>query len=169
MNLFKVVVTTVLTTLVVTALGVVAATALWPDTAQAHGMNAVLGYGRHGMHGALTAPGSHCHRLESRHTRMLEAFVTIELGLDDNQEQALQPVIAAVDRWRADAARTCENLSIATAPEGLDTLQQVLSRGERALTEIAPLFNAFYATLNKEQRAGLDRWVAHRNPQHSQE
>ena len=170
MDLFKVIVTTVLTTLVVITLGVVATSALWPESAQAHGFGALRGTsGMHGFghrrHGGFAAGGNHCARFSPRHTQLLEAFVSIELGLDDNQEQALEPVIQAVDRWRADAVQTCENLSISTAPEGLDTVRQVLASSEQAISEIAPLFTAFYATLDDEQRAGLDGWVTHHKQQ----
>lgn len=163
MDLFKVVVTAVLTTLAVISLGAVATTALWPDTAEAHGTRAMRGFGHHGMHGGMASGTRHCDRFGPRHTQLLEAFVSIELGLDDSQEQALEPVIEAVDRWRSDAVETCESLSIGTVPEGLDTLQQVLSRGEQAVAEISPLFKSFYATLDEEQRAGLDSWVNHHN------
>jgi len=174
MDLFKVIVTTVLTTLVVISLGVVATTALWPESAQAHGFGALRsGSGMHGFaharHGGFAAGGNHCARLSPRHTQLLEAFVSIELGLDDHQEQALQPVMQSVDRWRADAVETCENLSISTAPEGLDTVRQVLASSEQAIAEIAPLFTTFYATLDDEQRAGLDGWVAHHNQSEAEE
>ena len=85
MNPFKVVVATVLTTLVVLALGVVAATALWPDRVEAHAMGAGHGYGHHGMHRAFASSGTNCGRLGGRHTQLLQAFVTIELGLDASQ------------------------------------------------------------------------------------
>ncbi len=160
MDHFKIIVTTVLTTLVVITLGVVTTAALWPDTVEAHGMNRMFG---HGMHRGFGSGGGHCARFGPRHTQLLEAFVSIELGLDDGQEQALQPVIEAVDRWRSDAVKTCENFSISTVPEGLDTLHEILSRSEQAVAEISPLFTAFYASLDEEQRTGLDSWVGHHN------
>jgi hypothetical protein len=163
MDTFKIVVTAVLTTLAVVSLGVVATTALWPDTAQAHAMGVMRGYGHSGQ-GGFASRGAHCARFGPRHTQLLEAFVSIELGLDDSQDQALQPVIEAVDRWRSDTVETCENQSISTVPEGLEILQQVLSRSEQAVAEISPLFTSFYATLDVEQRANLDGWVNRHNP-----
>ena len=69
----------------------------------------------------------------------------------------------AIDRWRSDTVETCEALSVNTVPEGLDTLQQVLSRSEQAVAEISPLVTSFYATLDEEQRASMDGWVSHHN------
>ena len=169
MDLFKVVVTTVLTTLVVISLGAVAATALWPDSAEAHGPNGMRGFGHHGMHAGFASHGDHCARLGPRHTQLVEAYLSIHLGLTENQEQALQPVMQAVDRWRADAVETCRNVSITTLPEGLDVLQEVLSRSEQAVAEIAPQFSAFYATLTEEQQASMDSWVSHHNQNHTAE
>ena len=163
MDQFKVVITAVLTTLAVILFGTVAGTALWPDSAQAHAMGAARSFGHHGMHQNLASGEQHCDRFGPRHTQLLEAFVTIELGLDDNQEQALGPVMEAVDRWRSDAVQTCESISVSTVPEGLDALQQVLLRSEQAVAEIAPLITTFYGALNAEQQANLNGWVNHRN------
>jgi len=162
MNPFRTIVTAVLTTLVVVSLGMVATTAFWPDTAQAHGMR-MPGIGHQGGHGGFASGERHCARFGPRHTELLEAFVSIELGLDENQDIALQPVMQAIDRWRSDTVETCEALSVNTVPEGLDTLQQVLSRSEQAVAEISPLFTSFYATLDEEQRASMDGWVSHHN------
>ena len=149
MNQLQIVVTTVLTTLaVLTLIGVFAASTFWPEAALAHGLM------RHGGPG-----GDHCARLDAKHTRHVRALISAELDLDDAQDIALEPVIEVLERWRVDAAETCNAVSLTSVDDGLASLQSILGRSEQAIAELRPAFEGFYTALTPEQQADLDGWI----------
>ncbi len=153
MNIFNIIITTVLTTLAVLVVGAITAWALWPINAEAGAM------GDFHQSTLETQQVSHCHRLENDHTKLVQAVVTATLDLDINQQNALQPVTEVVENWRAEALKTCQTLDLSSIDSSLASLQVILAQGSDAITEFRPAFDEFYASLDDNQRNQINEFI----------
>jgi len=161
MNLFQVVVTAVLATLAVLALAIAAAWSLWPASAEASAAIAAHSSGWHQSAEGGLSHADHCARISSEHLQMGEAILSAALDLDDSQQSALQPVADTMEKWRAEAQRTCENSSFASLDEGLAGVENMLTLGAGAVGELRPAINNFYQSLNVEQQDKLQQLMHH--------
>lgn len=146
--------TSVLTIAVVGLFATVLTTSLLPGTATAgHVLTGHLhGDGRPGRWGAA------CGALDDRTARLLSAYVSISLDLDESQASALEPVIEVVERWHGEGG-LCHG-EIATAPAALDELDRLLDQTRTALNELRPAFEVFYGSLTTEQQERLNGWIS---------
>lgn len=150
--------TTVLSITVIGLLAMVTTTSLLPGNATAgdiaakhfHGGGPAGKWGRH-----------HCGPLGEHKTRLLSAYVSITLDLDEAQDAALAPVIEVLDRWHSEAGSVCDHTELTSAPLALDHLQQLLDRTREAMDELRPAFDSFYAALTVEQQERLNGWLKH--------
>lgn len=145
--------TSVLTIAVVGLFATVLTTSLLPGSATAG----------HVLAGHLHADGhrspwaGHCGALDDRTARLVSAYVSISLDLDEPQEAALEPVIDIMESWH-DEGGFCHG-EITTAPAALDELDQALDQAKAALNELRPAFEAFYGSLTAEQQDRLNGWI----------
>ncbi len=166
MNLFQVVITAVLTTLAVLALGVAAVWSLWPSSAEASAAIAAHSGTWHSAGHGEEGTANHCGKLSSLHLEMGEAVVTAALKLDEAQQQALEPVAQALERWRARAQQTCEQTRFDDLDSGLAGLETMLDQGAEAVAELRPAVTGFYATLSAEQQNKLHDFVHNHRRMH---
>jgi hypothetical protein len=151
MNLFQVVVTAVLTTLAVLALGVAAAWSLWPTSVAA---SATIG-----AHAGTWDPQSHCSAFESDHLAIGEAALDAALGLNEAQQQALVPVVTAIDTWRGELHQTCTSADLSSLDASLASIQTVLDQSASAFEELRPALSSFHASLSAEQQQTLHSYL----------
>ncbi len=145
---------------VVVLMSVAVATAIWPENAIAAGLHGLHGdfHGDgHGRHGGAR----HCAQLDDKHVALLEAWVDIELELTDAQSAAFAPVVAVVSDWQHATRSTCDNLDTSTASAALVSLETLVTQAQTAVVQLRPAFEGFYATLDAEQQATVDGWLAH--------
>lgn len=161
MKLSQLAVTVVLATLALVGFAGVVGWAVLPDTVAAHVS------GGHDFDGHDSDKswrrgdrGDRCARFGPKHITAAQAMVAAHLDLNDEQEAKLDPLLTVVEAWREDVVATCQ-ASIANTPDGLKTMQQVLERSAIALADMQLGFEDFYASLDDEQRAHMDRWVEH--------
>jgi hypothetical protein len=145
--------TATLTVAVVGLFATVLTTSLLPGSAAAGHIAA----GHH--HGTAGRGHWGCGQLDDRATRLVSAYVSITLDLDDAQEAALAPVIEIAERWHEEAASICQDSGITTAPAALVELDRVLATTRTALDELRPAFDAFYAALTADQQERLNSWI----------
>ncbi len=155
MNAPKLIITTVLTTLVVLGFTAVFASGLLPSQAVAHPVfSADRGHHFSGRHrGAPLA--ERCERLSRDPSRVASAMVTAYLDLDDAQEQALAPLLDVASRWREDSLTLCREVAAAEEHSielGLSTMETFLSRSASAAGELRGAWGDFSATLTAEQQ-----------------
>lgn len=150
MSASKIVLTTVLTTLTALVFVVAAAASFWPFGAEAHG-GFRSGGDRHER--AL----KHCQSMGPAHTRIVEAAISAGLGLDDNQEQALAPVISVIDDWRQSTADTCAELAAGTQDmdQKLAAMEQVLRVSADSVAQLRPAYVSFASQLTPDQQARI--------------
>lgn len=151
MKTTQIIVTTVLTTLSVLALFGAFAWTLSPAAAIASSLHA----------DSSAQIGSHCSHFDSDHTRLLDAYVTVTLDLDDAQQHTLTPLIEIIEAWRQDTVVSCEQASFQDIDSSLTALQDFLGRSEQAVADLRPAFDDFTAALTPEQRAELDGFLDH--------
>lgn len=158
----KIVLTTILTLIIVIAFGAVAASALLPREAIAHAafgpkaMHRFSGVGRADL-------ASRCERLSRDHSRLASAMVTAYLDLDSAQEDALDPMLDVVSRWREDSQSLCFELADAESPSidaGLASMEAFLSRTASAAGELRAAYSGFEATLTAEQQQTIGELLA---------
>jgi len=159
--------TSVLTITVTGLFGAVAATSLLPSTASAGDLMA--GHLQHagnrgprggGHWGGGQWGGGHCGAFDERAIRLVNAYVSISLDLNEAQEAALEPVIGVIDSWHDESAALCEQADLADAPAALNELSGLLTRTRTAVDELIPAFDAFYTALTQEQQAQLNSWIS---------
>jgi hypothetical protein len=130
--------------------------------AEGHGHH----FGRHG-HG----PGHRLMRLcsERRGERLADLVALVESFVDFTPEQdgAWSRLTAALDAGSARVETACGELKAAgrpeTAPARLARLETLMAAGLEALREVRPAFDGFYAALDADQQAALDRMAMHRH------
>jgi len=124
------------------------AAGVWHDHGRGHGMNRA------------------CAKLDeqhvSEHAAELNRWISGELALDDTQTAALSTATGTLGDWALDLRSVCE-MPLADAPSHVAAAARVAQTADIALQRFAAGFDAFYATLNPEQRAKLDGWFAHRH------
>ncbi|MEJ2089428.1 MAG: Spy/CpxP family protein refolding chaperone [Gammaproteobacteria bacterium] len=147
--------TSVLTIAVVGLFTAVLTSSLLPGNATAKGI--LAGH----LHGAGHRSGwtGSCGELDERATRLMSAYLSITLDLDEAQEAALAPVIDVVERWHSASDGFCHG-EVSTAPAAFDELDRMLANARAALNELRPAFDAFYGTLTAEQQAQLNGWIS---------
>lgn len=129
------------------------------------------GYGAlmhaHQMRGRwFSAPGGMRHRGCDRltnehidaHIDRADEWVVAELNLNDEQRQALAPVLGIGSDWVSGLRELCDAESD-SAPETLSLLSSVTGSGDAAVKKLVASFAGFYETLDNEQRDRLDRWM----------
>jgi hypothetical protein len=124
---------------------------------------------RHGWHG-----GGHGRFAEfacsDARDEILEdrvAFVESFVDFTDEQEPAWQQLAAAVRAGSAKVGEACGELEAPdpTAPAHLARVELILSTGLDIVQEVRPAFEQFYAVLDDDQKAALDKLVS-RHHQH---
>ena len=164
MKPIQVVVTAVFTTLALVGFASVIGWSVLPKSAEAHAV-ADRDQDRHGRHGGWFRGrdgdrGDRCQRFGPRHIEAARSMVAAHLDLTDAQDAELDPILDVMEAWRVDVVASCER-SIDSTPEGLQVLQEVMARSAAALTEAQGSFESFYASLDDDQRATMDRWLDH--------
>ena len=162
MNQSKIIVTTVLSTLLVTALGMTLAGSLAPGLATAHAGGG--GWRGHRSH------GDPCARLSRSHTRVVEAVVATHLDLDSDQEAAMEPLLEVLDGWRVALSESCvQGVAADDVPEALAAIEQALGDSAAAVGELKARYGAFYGVLNDEQKSQIDDAFARHRARHGGE
>ncbi len=148
------IITGILGVAIISLMTVALATAAWPDHALAGSAHRLHGgFGHHG--------GDACAHLNSKHSRLLSAYLEIALELNDAQSRELTSLMAVLDEWRASAEASCTSLAVETLPEALAQLKVMLRDAERAIELLQPQLDSFYATLTVEQQATLNGLIRH--------
>lgn len=156
MNTPKIVITTVLSTLVVLAFTAVFASGLMPRTASAHGGFSGTHFRGPGRHGGDLA--DRCERLGRDHSRLASAIASSYLDLDAAQEVALEPLLAIGNRWREDTQALCLQLAGAenhSVDQGLATMEAFLDRSAGTAGELRAAWRDFEAQLTPAQQATI--------------
>ena len=155
MNILQIIVTAVLTTLTLLALGTVAVWSLWPQTAEAGVAVAAHSAG-------WRSSENHCDHLSSDHLELGEAVLTITLDLDDAQQAALSPIRTGLENWRSQVSTICESFDHETTDvdSGLASLEQVLAISATTVGELRPHLTGFVAALSPAQRDKLHSYMA---------
>jgi LTXXQ motif family protein len=124
---------------------------------------------RHGWHG-----GGHGrfaeHVCGDARDEILEdrlAFVDSFVDFTDEQEPAWQQLTAAIRAGSAKVGEVCAELEAPdpTAPAHLARVELILSTGLDIVEGVRPAFEQFYAVLDDDQKAALDKLVS-RHHQH---
>lgn len=164
MSTGKIIFTTVLTTLA--ALGVIAAVgfAVMPGDVQAGAYGKFAG--GHGFAGHGRGHGSqdmtaHCDKFSPDNTRIVEAVIGAKLDLNDEQKQALAPIISVVDDLRADAQNSCQQMPPQDVDAGLAMMEHMLQKSADAVAQIRPAYQTFYTGLDAEQQADIQDMIKH--------
>jgi hypothetical protein len=122
-------------------------------------------YGRHG-HGAGHGLMHLCSERRGERLSDLVAFVESFVDFTPEQTGAWSTLTAALDAGSARIGTACAELETAgrpeTAPERLARLETLLAAGLDAVREVRPAFDGFYAALDSDQQAALDRMAMHR-------
>ena len=160
MNIFQIVLTTVLTMLILLAFTVAGVWATWPQTAQASVAVAAHASTWH------QGQGDHCARLDASHIDLGEALVTATLDLSDAQQSALTPISEAAQRWQSVAKTTCENANFSDLNTSLAEVENALSQSSAAVREMRPLIADFYANLDTDQQDKLQQLMHSHGPRH---
>lgn len=91
-------------------------------------------------------------------TQRMADGVTMRLNLTDAQKPALADLRATALRVGGEAKKLCANRpDLTTVPGRLAAAQQGLALANGALGELKPKIEAFYATLNDEQKKTFDQ------------
>ncbi len=159
MNLIQVVVTAVLTTLTILALGLVAVWSLWPKEAEASAVVAAHASGWH------SGERSHCDRFDTAHLELAQAVAVTVLDLDDSQQATLDGIVVRMDQWRADAQATCNSTEFHDVDSGLLGLEMLLAQSATTVAELRPQISTLYASLSEEQKAKIEQ-LAQRHHRH---
>jgi hypothetical protein len=95
------------------------------------------------------------------------AFVESFVDFTDVQEPAWQQLTAAIRDGSAKVGKACAELEATdtTAPAHLARVELILSTGLGIIQEVRPAFEQFYAVLDEDQKAALDKLVS-RHHQH---
>jgi LTXXQ motif family protein len=90
------------------------------------------------------------------------AFVESFVDFTDEQEQAWQQLTAAIRAGSAEVGETCAELEPPdpTAPAHLARVELILSTGLDIVQQMRPAFEQFYAVLDDDQKAALDKLVS---------
>jgi hypothetical protein len=123
-----------------------------------------------GRHGGGHFGGHKLMRLcsERRGERLadLVAFVESFAGFTPEQTGAWNELTAALDSGSDRIGTACGELEAAgkpeSAPDKLARLETLLEAGLKAVRDVRPAFDGFYAVLDAEQKAALDRMAMHR-------
>jgi hypothetical protein len=126
---------------------------------------------RHGWHGG--GRGWFAERACSdARDEMIEdrlAFVESFVDFTDEQQPAWQQLTAAIRAGSAKVGEACVELEAldarANAPARLERVELMLSTGLGIVREVRPAFEQFYAVLDDDQKAALDK-VASRHHRH---
>lgn len=125
------------------------------------------GHGGHfGRHGHGHRLGRLCSERRDERLADLVGFVESFVDFTPEQSTAWSGLTTALDDGskRIDAA--CTALEAAgrpeTAPDRLARLETLLEAGLDAVREVRPAFEGFYATLDDQQKAAVDRLAMHR-------
>jgi hypothetical protein len=126
---------------------------------------------RHGWHGGGRGRFAELVCSDAR-DEMLEdrvAFVESFVDFTDEQQPAWQQLTAAIRAGSARVGEACVEVEALdtpeTAPGHLGRLELILSTGLEIVQEVRPAFEQFYAVLDDDQKAALDKLASrhHRN------
>jgi hypothetical protein len=114
--------------------------------------------GGHGMMGGGRGLERFCAADLSWVTQRMADGVTTRLNLTDAQKPALADLRATALRVGGEAKKLCaEKRDMATVPGRLAAASQGLAMANAAMGELKPKIEAFYATLNDEQKKQMDQ------------
>ncbi len=156
MNIFHIIVTAVLTTLVIVLLGVAAVWSLWPATAEA---SAALAAHRWHAGGNSNGDDNHCGHLSGNHLELGQAALSGVLDLDGNQKAALVTVTNTLAEWQAQIQSTCEGVDFTSLDSSLAGMEAFLNQSAATMTNLRPAVSTFYASLTPEQQQVLQDFV----------
>jgi LTXXQ motif family protein len=90
------------------------------------------------------------------------AFVESFVDFTDEQEPAWQQLTAAIRAGSAKVGEACAELEApdTTAPAHLARVELIFSTGLEIVQEVRPAFEQFYAVLDDDQKAALDKLVS---------
>jgi hypothetical protein len=119
---------------------------------------------RHGWHGGHHGRFAE-HVCSDARNEILEerlAFVESFVDFTDEQEPAWQQLTAAIRAGSAKVGEACAALEAPdpTAPAHLARVELILSTGLDIVQQVRPAFDQFYAVLDDDQKAALDKLVS---------
>jgi LTXXQ motif family protein len=124
---------------------------------------------RHGWHGGARGRFAEFVCSDARDEILEErvAFVESFVDFTDEQEPAWQQLTAAIRAGSAQVAEACAELEAPdpNAPAHLARVELILSTGLDIVQQVRPAFEQFYAVLDADQKAALDK-LASRHHRH---
>lgn len=144
---------------IVAVFGVIAVTAHAMERGgQSHWRGAWAGHGDHGIERLCRHRGAG--RIEN-----LTALVDSFAAFDGEQRGAWTRLKAAIGEGEGVLQDACETTGdeTATVPARLARLETLLEAGARAVAVVRPVADAFYGTLDEDQRTALDKLAARRH------
>ena len=126
------------------------------------------GDGRHfGRHGRGHGLARLCSERREERLADMVGFVESFVDFTPEQEAAWSGLTAALDQGSDRIGAACGELKAEgrpeTAPDKVARLETMLEAGLDALRDVRPAFEGFYATLDAEQKAAIDRLAMHRH------
>ena len=121
-----------------------------------------------GMHGQSGHGFSHlCSEKRDERIDRAVNFVEVFVEFTPEQDQAWDRLTGAVRESSAAIGESCNELtdekSSANLPQRLAHLETMMTVGLEAIHTVRPAFNAFYETLDEEQRQAIDQLMRHRH------
>jgi len=157
MDLKQVMLTAVLATFGLIGAAAVIGWSVMPEQVEAHSFGNHHS-GHHGDGHGWRRGGDRCTRFGPKHIEAASAMAVAHLDLTGEQEADLEPMLDVIESWRADVVDTCQ-MDIGSSPEGLQVAQSLVERSAVALADLQAPFDTFYAGLDDDQRAHMDRWL----------
>lgn len=121
-----------------------------------------------GWWGAPTTAAEHCKEGIDGFVEKLVEHADEEVTFTTKQQASWDDLIAAIRTGGIEITTFCarvdeaRNAGPAAAPERLEMAEEAIVVGLSVMQTIRPAFNAFYVTLNAEQKEMLDRVANHR-------
>jgi hypothetical protein len=127
--------------------------------------------GRHGWsrHGGRGGHGGICRLCSPSRGEKLEnaiGFAEAFFSFNAEQKTAWDGLTAALRDSSATIGEKCEALKSGERPKSatarLERVETMLTAGLDVVKKVRPAFDGFYATLNDDQKAALDKLIEHR-------
>jgi hypothetical protein len=133
----------------------------------AHAAEGFRDHGRHGWgrhHRAVLCGAEHGAAAIREHRDDVAAFVTVRLGLDGTQRALLDDLLRQAETVALELRAQCPAADVTPdALAFLDRGEAALATSLEGLRRLRPAFETFLAALDGEQRAHVERWLAHRH------
>lgn len=125
----------------------------------------MLAHWRHGWHGGDRGRFAEVVCSDARDQTLEDRLAFVESFVDftDEQEPAWQQLTSAIRAGSARVGEACAELEAidTTAPAHLARVELILSTGLDIVQQVRPAFERFYAVLDDDQKAALDKLASH--------